>query len=161
MADLRVSSRAARIGWRWLTAVVATLAGAGVFLTTAPPASASVPAAGLKVRYEKLDLPAVRALNAVKLDLVVTPPVPTARIDAAIRVWGNASQSEFSGLSKLPVARAVKHDIASVQHWTFLLVADLEAYHDGQFPSRTEGDVAQHNAAAARLDHDFGVPRDS
>jgi hypothetical protein len=139
--------------------VVAAFAGVAMFLTTALSGSASVPAAGLKVRYEKLDLPTIRALNAVKLDLVDTPPVPTARIEAAIRVWGNASQSEFAGLSKLPVARAVKQDIASLRHWTSLLVADLEAYHDGQFPSRTEGDIGRHNAAAARLDHDFGVPR--
>jgi hypothetical protein len=114
-------------------------------------------AAQLKSRYEKLDLPALRALNALKLELVVTPPVSTARIEAAIGVWGKASRSEFSGLSKLPVGRAVERDIASLQRSTSLLVADLKAYHDGQFPLRTEGDLARHNVAAARVDHDFGV----
>lgn len=117
-------------------------------------------AAELKLRYEKLDLPAKRALNAIKLDLVVTPPLSTTRIEVAIRAWGKASQNEFSGLSKLPVRPAVKRDIASLRHWTSLLVVDLEAYHDGQFPLRTKGDIARHNAAAARLDRDFGVRPD-
>jgi hypothetical protein len=108
-------------------------------------------------RFEQLDLPALSALASVKLDLAEGPQVPTATIEAAIRTWGEASQKEFSGLSKLPLSRTDKRDVASDRHWTSLLVEDLENYHDGHFPNRTNGDLARHNAAAAKVDHDFGV----
>jgi hypothetical protein len=112
---------------------------------------------GLMSRYEKIVLPPDRALNAVKLDLVVTPPLPTAKVEAAIRTWGVDCRREFAELLKLPVRQAIRRDIIALRHWTTMLVADLEAYDHGHFPSKTNGDLARHNAAAARVDHDFGV----